>query len=209
MLSTLHRVPAVGRAGRRPLPPRRPAGATRHRRGPRRRRAAARHPPRHDDGTPSARRRPWRSGSATPSAATPGFPPPDDLGRRHRRDRAPGGSTCRTRPSCAAARRPTPPAWSSSAPSIPAGIPAAPCTSTSWSHADGAALTSQLYFPDDDQRPRPRHGAVRRATGPRHHQRHRRDLPDRRRPGRARHRARRRRVPRRASASSLPDRASS
>ena len=78
-----------------------------------------------------------------------GLPAARLVGRRHAPTRRRVASTCRTRPSCAAASRPTPPAWSSSARSIPAGIRAAPCTSTSWSTPTDAVLTSQLYFPDD------------------------------------------------------------
>ena len=51
--------------------------------------------------------------------------------RCHRPRLRPQRSTCQTTPSFAAARQPTRPAWSSSTPSIRAGIPGEPCTSTS------------------------------------------------------------------------------
>ena len=47
-------------------------------------------------------------------------------------------------------------------------------------HADGAVLTSQLYFPDDVSDQVLATAPYAERPRPRHDQRHRRDLPDRR-----------------------------
>ena len=57
-------------------------------------------------------------------------------------------------------------------------------------HADGAVLTSQLYFPDDVSDEVFASAPYAERPGRDTTNDHRRDLPDRRRPGGARHRAR-------------------
>ena len=91
-------------------------------------RAAARHPP-----------RPRRRRASTDAAVEiwqcdalgrySGFPPPDPRPSSPPAQR-PVASTSPSRRSSAAGNAPTPQAWSSSARSTRAGIPAAPCTST-------------------------------------------------------------------------------
>ncbi len=142
----LHGVSIVGRAGRRPVPPRYPTRATRCHRGLRRCRTPAWHPPRPPGNTPLADAvvEIWQCDAL---GRYSGFPPPDSsvvvtAATAPRAEYLADQTFLRGR------QRPTTPAWSSSARSIPAGIPAAPCTYTSWSTPTCMMLTSQLYFPD-------------------------------------------------------------
>ncbi len=178
-------VPGLGRAGRGPLPPQRRARPPRHRRRPGGCTAPARRPPRQ-------RRRPTTSfgGSGHLTLRRPrpllGLPAPRSGSRRHGRHRPASRAPARRKRSCGVARSPTPPERSNSGPSTPAGARGGRCTFTR-SCTPHRRPSPARCISRPDQRRVARHRSLQRAAGPRHHQRHRHDLRDRRHPHRARH----------------------